>query len=405
MAPASVVGRGQPMNYPDCVPLTRRSALALLAVSGLTGCSFSPIVWESTEANPDGGESGAAGKEVRPDYFAQSPDSDARTLDEGAMSSQWVSTPHFDARLDRTFVGAELGAKTSRQVREPSPIRAPEGHELVAFTMEAGSPVFGDAGKDGGEHVAQVAIEVNEAIKLPLTAPFGVFSPAEGYARPWALIILCVRTGESVKLAVRDEGKTVRVDLRTGAPEVDADWAATRGFRERVTIGVSETSAVLRRDIQTDKVNEQVQRSNFRLGLKPDAGGGLVPWLTTEGWAPEGSQWLYVKMNALVTFTPATPAIIMSLDVPRSFVYQAGTSAPIEALPIEGGITTEQIQRESKTLDVTWSIPDGDDQARITCNPVGRMVARYTDHPDVAAQFIGAPQQVMFRLKFTPMER
>ncbi|NHB84515.1 hypothetical protein G7085_07605 [Tessaracoccus sp. HDW20] len=100
---------------------------------------------------------------MRADYFAQSPDSGARTLSEGVPAPQRISTPHFDARLDRRFVGDALGAVTAAQVRERTGIRAPDGYELVAFTLQAGTPTFGETDASS----ARIEIEVGRVSSTP----------------------------------------------------------------------------------------------------------------------------------------------------------------------------------------------------------------------------------------------
>ena len=388
------------MNYPDPVPLTRRSALTLLAVSGLSGCTFTPIKWEQGEAAPSATGKGDGAVEIRPDYFAQSPDSGARTLSEGVPSPQRISTPHFDARLDRRFAGESLGAVTAAQVRERGGIRAPEGHDLLAFTLEAGTPTFAET----DESRARIDIQVGDGLSYPVKAPFGLFSSERGtYDRAWALFVFAVPTGSPVALNVTDEGKKVSVDLRTGAPVVDDAWHATRGFRERVDIEVVGGQQVIERDLTTAPVNGQNLASRFRLGLDPDAGYGLVPWNPEGGWAPEGRQWLRVAMRARVEFVPSEPNVVIDLDVPRSFVYTEAMEAPIGA-HLPKTITTESIQRGSGTLDVTWVVPGAAAEARFVCNPVGVAVARFSDHPDVPVEFTGAAEQAQYTLKFTPRE-
>lgn len=387
------------MNYPEPVALTRRSALALLAVSGLAGCSFEPITWETTTANPTADASTDPAAEVRADYFAQSPDSGARTLLEGVPAAQRISTPHFDARLDRRFVGEEIGAETAAQLRERTPIRASKDHELVAITLQAGVPSFADSEAGG----ASISIELGDGVKLPVQQPFGALDRERGrYVRDWALLVFSVPTGAPVRLAVADEGKTVRVDLREGAPIVDQAWEANRGFRERVDIEVVDPAAVLHREVQTAPVNGQVQKSRFRLGLNPDAARGLVPWNPQSGWAPDGRQWLRVAMRAKVEFAPADPAVFATLDVKRSFSYVEGRDAPL-APNLPETIETEVLQRGTAELDVTWAVNGAASEAQLICNPVASaMYARYTDHPDVAATFVGRPEQAMFTLRITP---
>ncbi|SHI31324.1 hypothetical protein SAMN02745244_00095 [Tessaracoccus bendigoensis DSM 12906] len=376
--------------------LTRRSALALLAVTGLSGCTFKPIQWDPSAA-PIVSAPGDGAVEVRADYFAQSPDSGDRTLQEGIPVSLRISTPHFDARFDRRFTGQSLGAVTAAQVREQAPIKAPDGYELVAFTLEAGAPIFG-ATEDAA---ARVSIEIGDGVTFPLAAPFGRYNASTGsYDRNWALVVFSVPSEVPVTLAVVDADKRVSVDIRSGEPVVDEGWRANRGFRERIQIGVEGGQSVLERELVA-VVNGQQVHSRFRLGLDPVAAYGLVPWNPEDGWAEGDRQWLRIAMNAKAEFVPDSPTMIVDLDVTRSFSYQEAPAEPLAA-QLPRTITTEAIQRGSSELDVTWAVPGAGDSASLTCNPVGTALVRFSDHPDVAAEFTGSAQPVTYELRFSP---
>ena len=373
--------------------LTRRSALALLAATSLSGCSFEPIQW-----GPDtgGSTSGAQGKatEVSPTYFAQSPDSGTRSLSEGAPASQRISTPHFDARLDRTFIGPQISAETAAQIREESSLSAPNGYELVAFTLEAGTPYFAPA--EGAN--AQVNLIIDDR-SVPLQAPFGTYSESSGYVRQWALVVFCVPESSAVVLAVTDAEQTVQVDVRTGAPIADTAWQLTRGFRERVAVEITGGSEVLNRTIVTDPVNGQQLTFQFQLGIDPTAERGLVPWNPEDGWASEGNQWLRIAMNAKVNFVPGDQAVHVDLDVTNSFSYSEGDNAPVQPHRPKSIVTTE-IQRAAAVLDVTWIVPGDADAATVRCSPSGTVQVQFSDHPTVRGDFSGAAPTATYQLAF-----
>lgn len=395
---APVRRRAPARHYPDPVALTRRSALTLLAVTGLSGCAFEPISWETPDPSKPTTPSTPDGVEVRPDYFAQSGDSGARTLPEGVPVPQRIATPHLDARLDRIFAGDSLGAVTAAQVRERTAIRAPKGSELIAFTLEAGSPAF------GGPQAAQVdmGIDFGDGQRYPIKSPFGLFSADRGtYDRGWALCIFSVPIGSTVLLTVADQGKVVTLDLRTGKPVDDEGWRANRGFRERIEVEVVGGAKVLERDLVTAPVNGHQLTTRLRMGLDPVAAHGLVPWSPDGGWAEGDRQWLRLATKARVEFVPSDPSVVIDLDVPRSFSYAEAQEAPIAARLPES-ITTESIQRGSAELDVTWLVPGLASQAVVSISPVGTAAVRFSDHPDVGAQFTGEAPQVSYVLTFTP---
>lgn len=384
------------------MPLTRRSAIALLAIAPLTGCAFEPITWENPSAAPTVDQSADDAALVPEEYFNRSPDSAPKLLPEGTTTMQRISTPHFDARLDRRFAGPRLGAQTMAQVYEPGAVRAPEGFELIAFTLQAGRPFYAET----GSATAVLEVLVGDSTALPLAAPFGVFDQTtRRFERQWVLTVLAVPLGADVALRVRDEGKAVEVNLRTGAPRVDDAWAANAGFRQPVSIEVTGEQQVFTRELATLPTDgTPPQTSTFKFGIAPEASRGLVPWNPEDGWADPGTQWLRVDNHARVLFEPVgAPAVVMEIDVPKSFQYTEGTAAPIPALRPKT-MTTDAIRDGVAPMEVTWMVPAQENRAIFTCNPVGRAEAHYSDHAPIPMEYTGQADPLVFVLSITPLE-
>lgn len=384
------------------VPLTRRSALALLAVGPLTGCTFTPIAWEDPTASPTSAASADDATVVAADYFNRSPDPAPKTLSEGVSTLQRISTPHFDARLDRRFAGKRLSAQTTAQIYEPGAVRAPQGGELIAFTLQAGSPCF----LEDVKAAAQVDIVVGGGVVLPLTAPFGVFNRDTGtFEREWVLSVCAVPEGADVALRVTDEGRRVSVDLRTGAPIEDEGWVATAGFREPLAVRIGDARQRLTRELVTVPTDTTpVQTSTFELDLALEAIDALLAWTPEDGWAQPGMRWLRIATGARASFEPAdNPSAVMDIDVVKSFLYREGTAAPVGAHRPRS-VTTQEVMDGKAVLDVTWLVPTPRERVTITCDPVGVIEALYRDHDPIAMKATGPANHLAFALEFAPVE-
>ncbi|MEO7587192.1 MAG: hypothetical protein ABIS84_04110, partial [Arachnia sp.] len=120
--------------------VTRRAAL--LGVGAVSGCSFTPVNFSSETAAPSASASVDPTVTVDPDFFARATDGTPKLLPEGTASGQRFSTPHLDGVLAELFVGEELAQTTARQTGADTPVRAPEGYELAAFTLLGGRPTY-----------------------------------------------------------------------------------------------------------------------------------------------------------------------------------------------------------------------------------------------------------------------
>ena len=373
--------------------LTRRSALALLAVAGVTGCGFEPVTWTTPSGAPSATEVVDPATTLDPQFRTQSLEGSPKSIEEGFQVGQQISTPHFDGTLEALFIGERLGERTAAQVREQTEIKAAPGHELVAFTLRAGQPTFLDA-----EEPPTFALLVGDR-EAPIDPPFGEFNSEGRYSSQWVLHILSVPQQVPVLLQVSDQGRSVRVDLREAKPVEDDAWAVMEPFREPKTVTLDPPLGVFSRNIETVPPADpqrpvQKETSEFLLQMQPEP-TALVPWIRERGWAPEGKLWLPLSTQAKVVFSPATPQFVITMDVAESLTYQGGDGVLVKA-EFPETVTTLAMQRGQAALDVAWLVPETDTRAVIGFDPVGTMVVNYTGGITFPSQFVGEAAPLEF---------
>lgn len=359
-----------------------------------------PIVW-TTPTPTETGPTNDPAAELSPDFFVQSTDGGSKSLSGGKRIGQVISTPHFDGTLEEIFIGKRLNEQTASQIRQLGEVRAPQGYDIVAFTLKAGRPSFAS----DGERRSNVQLRAGDSV-IRVEAPFGRFVQASNrYELQWVMFGVCVPEGRDAFLDVEDQGKTVTVDIRTGQPVLDDAWTATEGFRNRWDIDVSPGNAVFTRQMQTlPPAGIQQQSAKFSLAMEPDTSWGLVPWNPEGGWAEAGHQWLLIKFGARIGFDPASPYFVLNIDVPASFTYQ-DKEGLIQPAVMPKSITTEALIREQGELDVTWQVTGRDDQAIIRCAPMGQISASYQDLQNLPAEFSSPVAPVEFVISFKERPR
>lgn len=374
--------------------MDRRTALGLLAVAGLTGCSLQPVAWVEETAEPV--ESVDPAVEVRPDFFVQTTDPGTKALTEGRDVGLRISTPHFDGVLDQVFVGGRLGEQDAAQARQDTAIRAPQRHELLAFTMRAGLPVFQADADVTVAHRLRVGADVVE-----LSAPFGRFVVSETaeYEIAWAMFVLSVPIGEPVLYDVTDQEQTVSVNLITGEPVDDAAWARTQGFRERQVITIDPGKAIFTQAVTSvPPAGQEVDQGTFTLPLTAnDRASLLAPWLPGRGWASDGTQWLRLQFVAEPQFD--NRLFSYAFTGPETFRYQGGGGEALAA------VAPEQFTSDSRRLtdlDVTFEVPATDASGTLLCRPVGTLHANYRGMAPLPAEFVGEAPAVRFAVALTP---
>lgn len=335
-----------------------------------------------------------------PEFYARSKDGSAKTLTEGIWTDQRFSTPHLDGTLVSCFIGESLSLVSAAQVGQETPIRAPQGHELAAFMLRGGRPSFIDT----VERAATVQLRIGDR-RIPVGNPFTAFSTEAGtYLTEWEMFCFCLPEGAEIELEVTDEAKTIVMNLRTGVPQVDDDWKSTTGFRERWNIECDPVDAVFTRQFTTmPPQGLEAESGELLIGLQPDTINGLLPWTPTQGWAPEGKQWLTVPMHARVQWKSRVPPQF-NLRAPQSFMYLDQDGEQVGAIHPET-ITTDQIATGQAELVVVWPVSGRGGASAIIFNAVGEMEVDYTDAATVAAQFTSPAQPVEFALAFSSAQR
>lgn len=381
--------------------VTRRAALLGLCLAGaaVSGCSFTPVTF-SDGATPTPGGSVDPTVTLDPEFFVRAGDGAAKTLTEGNRAEQRFSTPHLDGVLVNHFVGDGLSLATAEQVEQDAPIRAPEGHELAAFTLRGGLPSFIETVNGS----ADVQLRIGDR-RVPLPNLFNTFSTEAGtYLAQWEMVCFCVPTGAEILLEVTDQDRTIVVDLRTGLPRVDEDWRATTGFRERWAIACEPTNGVFSRDFTTlPPPGLDEESGTLHIGLQPDTSAGMLPWTPAQGWAPDGQQWLVVAMNARVEWKARVPPEL-TINVPASFLHRTPDGAQVEAVD-PPSITTDAIATQKADLEVVWPVSGRDTASTMSFNAVGELSVDYTDAAGVPAQFTSQAQPLEFALTATPLQR
>lgn len=379
--------------------MTRRAALLGLGTVAVSGCSFEPVTFSPTTA-PAPSPSVDPTVVLDPEFYVRSKDGSAKTLMEGNWTDQRFSTPHLDGTLVNCFVGDSLSAATASQVALETAVRPPDGYELAAFTLQGGRPSFTDT----VEHAASVQLRIDDR-RIPVEQLFESFSIEDGrYLSEWEMISFCLPEGDEIVLEVTDESRTIALDLRTGVPLVDADWEATTGFRERWHIECEPVDGVFSREFTTmPPPGLDPESGELLIGLQPDMINGLLPWTPTQGWAPEGQQWLAVPMNARVDWTSRVPPQF-TLRPPQSLQYLDEDGERVAAVHPES-ITTEQIATGLAELLAVWPVTGGGGPGSIHFTAVGELEVDYTDAGRVPAQFTSPVEAVEFALTFSPVQR
>lgn len=364
----------------------------------MSGCGFEPVDFNPQTETPTPTASVDPAKEVDSEYFLRSRDGEPKNLPEGSYGALVISTPHFDGTLQGWFVGERLSLETAAQVGESTPLKAPPGYELAAFTLKGGLPAYVET----TEHIVTSQLRVGSNL-VPLPNLFDKFNPPSGsYLTEWEMFIFSVLPDDVITLEITDEGRTVRIDLRTGLPVIDEDWNANLGFRERWDILCTPETGTFRRPFTTVPPAElQAQTGALLVTLRPDS--ELLPWTPILGWAPDGQQWLVSSMNARIQ-AGGNLFLQQNINVAQSFTYQDAAGQRFPATYPEA-VTTDALTRNQVDLMVIWAVTGRDASGVVGFNPAGPMEVDYTDFPNVPAEFTEPAQPLEFVLEYQPRPR
>lgn len=377
--------------------ISRRAALASLGVPLLAGCSgpinFTP---ENHRASPTPTDTTPPERVVDPDFYARST-SGAHVLVDGATPVGLVfSTPHMDGRIGEVLVGERIPYDVAQRIDQTAPLRAPEGHQFVAFTAQAGRPVF----VEDAEHPVDVSLN-RDGTGMPVQNLFGGVAQGK-FQVAWEFIVACIPAEGTVVLEITDEGKTIRIDLVQGIPAVDEAWNANEGFRSRATVVFDPPDNVYQRQYSAQAPGYDPVAGIFRIGMRP-SNAFMAPWTPEHGWSPVGAQWLTIPMAARVEFQGIESGTNIELDLPSSFTYTALDGSKAK-LVTPKTITTDAVRRQQSDVQPTFQVTGRDDQASLVFSAAGKIRVDFQEVSGVAGNFTGSGTPIRFNLQYKDAE-
>lgn len=326
-------------------------------------------------------------------FFERVLEGSSKTLRDGDILDLRIASPHVNCVLRNLFVGPVLSAETALQLRIPTAIAAPEGHQMLAFTLQGELPLY-DRTADRHE---QASLRVaGQPIELPDL--FDSYVRGEGWLREWEMVAMVVPEDAEVLLAVEDQGRTVTVDLRAGVPVEDEHWEANRGFRERRSMTVEPQVGLFQAEFETQPPEGyDPDPGRMILQLQPDVAYATIPWIPTLQWAQPGRQWLLVPMLTRASYDNLPPQ--MEIDVAGSFTYRDQAGAAVAAVAPQS-LTFEQLLRGQADLALVWEVSGNDQEGTIVADLHGPLTVDYSDAPSIPATFTETPTPVEFRCRF-----
>lgn len=327
-------------------------------------------------------------------FFERVLEGSSKTLREGDILDLRIASPHVNCVLRSLFVGPVLSAETALQLRIPKAISAPEGHELLAFTLQGELPLYDRTPERSESASIRVAGQ-----SIALTDLFDSYVRGEGWLREWEMVAMVVPEEAEVLLAIQDQGSTITVDLRTGTPVEDDAWAANQGFRERRTMTLEPQVGLFQAAFETRPPEGfDPDPGRMILQLQPDVAYATIPWIPTLQWAEPGKQWLLVPMLTRASYDNLPPQ--MEIDVAASFTFRDQTGDEIPSVSPEA-LTFEELLRGQADLALVWPVSGADEQGTIVVDLQGPLTVDYSDAPSIPAVFTEQPAPVEFRCQFS----
>lgn len=377
--------------------ISRRAALALLGVPALAGCS-GPVNFTPEEHRSSPAPTGTTPPErvVEPEFYARSTAGTHVIMDGATPLGLVFATPHMDGRIGEVLVSERIPYEVAQRVDQTAPLRAPEGHRFVAFTVQAGRPVF----PEDAEHPVEVSLN-RDGLGMPVRNLFGGVAQGK-FQVSWECFVACIPADGAAVLEVTDEGKTVRIDLVQGVPAVDEAWNANEGFRVRETVVFDPPDNVYQRQYTAQPPNYEPVSGIFRIGMRP-ANAFMAPWTPEHGWAPGGSQWLTIPTSARVEFQGIEYGTNIELDLPSSFTYTSLDGSKAK-LVTPKTITTDAVRRRQSDVQPTFQVTGRDDQAALVFSASGKIRVDLEDNPGISGNFTGPSKPIQFNLKYKDAE-
>ena len=384
-------------NSVGAVSISRRSALAWLGVPLLAGCS-GPINFTPPEyrASPAPTNTTPPERVVEPGFYARSTTGTHVSLEGAKPVGLIFSTPHLDGRIGEVLVGERIAYDAAQRLDQTAPLKAPAGFRFVAFTAQAGRPVF----VEDEEHPVEVRLD-RDGAAMPVRNLFGSIAQ-HNYQVAWECIVACIPADGAAVLEIVDEEKTIRIDLVQGAPIVDEAWKATEGFRARKTIAFDPPEGIYQRQYTAQPAGYEPASGVFHMGMRP-SNASMAPWTPEHGWAPAGTQWLTIPMSARVGFQGIEAGTNIDLDLPASFTYTSADGHKAK-LVTPRTISTDAVRREQTDVRPTFQVSGRDAQATLTFSAAGQIHVDFQQVSDVPGSFTGANEPVRFNLTYQDAE-
>ncbi|SCX59577.1 hypothetical protein SAMN03159343_3960 [Klenkia marina] len=334
--------------------LTALLAAAAVTAVALTGCSSGSST--SPEADVPQLEAGLVTQQSYVYGLGETPSGEA-------PNGAHLITPHTHQQLLDVQVTDVLDQSTASLLGlgsgSDTPRAAPEGADVVVASLsvrDLSSPF------ETGETPLVFELVVGEQ-RTPVPGAFGEYSyagaPSPGFwLSPDMTLVVVAPEDQPVWFAVTDEGRTARMDLRTGTLSDDADTAAGLAYYSGRfgDLGGASGSAA---GTATDLLG-QYAPVDVTVGLSyAERGFTLSPWLPGQGWVAAGRLWGSVFADLELTGQYA-PAIGVTTSSDQVFGLAGADGAVMAPLPESVEVSgTDTFGSLSGTIGVgaVWDLP------------------------------------------------
>lgn len=338
-----------------------RTSVGVVAVLAACAVTVSSCGLAAKEASQTPGPREKPNPVTTTEWVASVRSGEARLL--GSRHSLGKSTglvlgPHFVLHQQSVGSVREISAGVARKLGLPGPVRAPAGHEFVVADFAKDVAVDHDV-PAGGAQVGSL-----EGRKYRQWVSGGKSGrPVYVDITKGTLLIVTAPEKESVRLAIRDSGRTQTLDLRTGKRSKDAvtsfypsrDWSPEVPRDGVTTVGVAGGEGVVTtvRDVT--------------VSLRPFGPKGT--------WARRGKAWLYVTIDAATLCGASVASCRVTLKPNQQIRVRAGKAGRFRAV---GGVTTQPlgVGTSGAPATVAFEVPQTVRSAQLTLSTAGRVAMR-----------------------------